>query len=258
MSSAASTSHSSSRALHKHRIDYPSTLVRVLLKNDWVVYAKPAFGEPTRVLRYLGRYTHRVAISNQRLLSFDGHRVSFRWKDYAHGNKQRIMTLIRKRVPAPLLPTCAAQRLRPHPPLRLSRQRTPGRSHRARSPAACMPASADIASHQLPASYLALPALRSQHAHRAQPHRATTGISMRPSRHFLIPTLSTGQRRCGSTSPPTCVFSAKLRPHDPFLLACSSRNHSPLRDLSAFPPYPDRVFQPLCPIHAGQFAPLAP
>lgn len=59
----------------------------------WVVYAKPAFGEPTRVLRYLGRYTHRVAISNQRLVSFDGQRVSFRWKDYAHGNKQRIMTL---------------------------------------------------------------------------------------------------------------------------------------------------------------------
>jgi hypothetical protein len=64
-----------------------------LLKDDWVVYAKPAFGEPTRVLRYLGRYTHRVAISNQRLLSFDGRSVSFRWKDYAHGNKQRIMTL---------------------------------------------------------------------------------------------------------------------------------------------------------------------
>ena len=41
----------------------------------------------------LSRYTHRVAISNQRLLSFDGHRVRFRWKDYAHGNKQRIMTL---------------------------------------------------------------------------------------------------------------------------------------------------------------------
>jgi hypothetical protein len=41
--------------------------VRALYKDDWVVYAKPAFGEPTRVLRYLGRYTHRVAISNQRL-----------------------------------------------------------------------------------------------------------------------------------------------------------------------------------------------
>jgi Putative transposase len=70
-----------------------STLVHTLLQHDWVVYAKPAFGGPTHVLRYLGRYTHRVAISNQRLLSFDGHSVSFRWKDYAHGNKQRIMTL---------------------------------------------------------------------------------------------------------------------------------------------------------------------
>jgi hypothetical protein len=80
-------------ALRQRRIEYPSTLVRALYKDDWVVYAKPAFGDPVRVLRYLGRYTHRVAISNQRLLSFDGHRVRFRWKDYAHGNKQRIMTL---------------------------------------------------------------------------------------------------------------------------------------------------------------------
>jgi predicted Zn-ribbon and HTH transcriptional regulator len=81
------------QALRQRRIDCPSTLLRGLYKDDWVVYAKPAFGDPVRVLRYLGRYTHRVAISNQRLLSFDGHRVSFRWKDYAHGNKQRIMTL---------------------------------------------------------------------------------------------------------------------------------------------------------------------
>ena len=81
------------KALRQRRIDCPSTLVRALLKDDWVVYAKPAFGDPVRVLRYLGRYTHRVAISNKRLLSFDGHNVRFRWKDYAHGNKQRIMTL---------------------------------------------------------------------------------------------------------------------------------------------------------------------
>jgi hypothetical protein len=100
--------------------------------------------------------------------------------------------------------------------------------------------------------------LRSQHAHRAQPHCATTGISMRPSQHFLIPTLYTGQRRCGSTSPPTSVCSAKLRTHDLFPLACSSRVHSPFRDRSAFPPYANRVFQLLCPIHEGQFAPLSP
>jgi hypothetical protein len=48
---------------------------------------------PAPVLRYLGRYTHRVAISNHRLISFDGEQVTFRWKDYARGNKQRLMTL---------------------------------------------------------------------------------------------------------------------------------------------------------------------
>jgi hypothetical protein len=46
-----------------------------------------------QVLRYLGRYTHRVAISNRRLVAFDGERVSFQWKDYAHGSAQKIMTL---------------------------------------------------------------------------------------------------------------------------------------------------------------------
>ncbi len=81
------------RVPRQRRPDFSSTLVHTLLQQDWVVYAKPAFGGPAHVLRYLGRYTHRVAISNQRLLSFDGHSVSFRWKDYAHGNKQRIMTL---------------------------------------------------------------------------------------------------------------------------------------------------------------------
>jgi len=70
-----------------------AAFLRTLFQQDWVVYAKPAFGGPAQVLRYLGRYTHRVAISNHRLLSFDGDQVSFRWKDYAHGSKQRKMTL---------------------------------------------------------------------------------------------------------------------------------------------------------------------
>jgi hypothetical protein len=68
-------------------------LLRRLHRQDWVVYAKPAFGGPRQVLRYLGRYTHRVAISNHRLVSFDGERVTFRWKDYAHGSPTRLMTL---------------------------------------------------------------------------------------------------------------------------------------------------------------------
>ena len=69
-------------------------LLRRLHRDDWVVYAKPAFGGPMQVLRYLGRYTHRIAISNHRLVAFDGERVTFRWKDYAHGGKQRKMTLL--------------------------------------------------------------------------------------------------------------------------------------------------------------------
>jgi hypothetical protein len=68
-------------------------LIRRLHRHDWVVYAKPAFGGPMQVLRYLGRYTHRVAISNHRLLNFDQERVTFRWKDYAHGAQQGQMTL---------------------------------------------------------------------------------------------------------------------------------------------------------------------
>lgn len=70
-----------------------AAFLRTVFRQDWVVYAKPAFGGPTQVLRYLGRYTHRVAISNHRLLAFDGERVTFRWKDYAHGSTQRKMTL---------------------------------------------------------------------------------------------------------------------------------------------------------------------
>jgi hypothetical protein len=67
--------------------------LRPLFRKDWVVYSKPPFGGPDYVLRYLGRYTHRVAISNHRLLSFADHQVTFRWRDSAHKNEQRRMTL---------------------------------------------------------------------------------------------------------------------------------------------------------------------
>ena len=60
---------------------------------DWVVYAKPPFGGPVQTLKYLARYTHRVAISNQRLVSLQDGKVRFRWKDYARGNRPRIMAL---------------------------------------------------------------------------------------------------------------------------------------------------------------------
>jgi hypothetical protein len=67
--------------------------LRPLFREDWVVYAKPPFGGPEYVLRYLGRYTHRVAISNHRLVSFADQKVTFRWRDSAHNNEQRLMTL---------------------------------------------------------------------------------------------------------------------------------------------------------------------
>jgi len=60
---------------------------------DWVVYAKPPFGGPEQVLKYLARYTHRVAISNQRLVAVEDGKVSFQWTDYAHGRRHRVMTL---------------------------------------------------------------------------------------------------------------------------------------------------------------------
>ncbi len=67
--------------------------LRPLFRKDWVVYAKPPFGGPEYVLQYLGRYTHRVAISNHRLLSFADGKVTFRWRDSAHNNEQKLMTL---------------------------------------------------------------------------------------------------------------------------------------------------------------------
>lgn len=67
--------------------------VRTLFRHDWVVYAKRPFGGPEHALRYLGAYTHRVAISNYRLVALDDGRVTFRWRDSAHGNKKKLMTL---------------------------------------------------------------------------------------------------------------------------------------------------------------------
>jgi hypothetical protein len=70
-----------------------AAFLRTLFRQHWVVYTKHAMAGPAPVLRYLGRHTHRVAISNHRLLAIDGEQVTFRWKDYAHGNQQRLMTL---------------------------------------------------------------------------------------------------------------------------------------------------------------------
>jgi Putative transposase/Transposase zinc-binding domain len=74
----------------------PAAFARYLAgaaRTEWVVYAKPPFGGPEQVLQYLGRYTHRVAIANSRLVEFDGDEVAFRWKDYRHESRQKVMRL---------------------------------------------------------------------------------------------------------------------------------------------------------------------
>lgn len=67
--------------------------LRDLRRIEWVVYAKPPFGGPAQVLGYLGRYTHRVAIANSRLIDMTDDHVAFRWKDYRHHGRTKIMTL---------------------------------------------------------------------------------------------------------------------------------------------------------------------
>ncbi|MDQ2773386.1 MAG: transposase [Acidobacteriota bacterium] len=92
------------RAFQKGELVFPRALqplararvcsfLHPLFRQDWVVYAKPPFGGPPHVLHYLARYTHRVAISNHRLVAFADGQVTFRWKDYAHGSKQKLMTV---------------------------------------------------------------------------------------------------------------------------------------------------------------------
>jgi hypothetical protein len=92
-------------AFRAGRLDFPGTLaplkpeaafgafLRSLYRQTWVVYAKPPFGSPAHVLQYLARYTHRVAVSNHRLVDVTDETVSFRWKDYRHGSRVRTLTL---------------------------------------------------------------------------------------------------------------------------------------------------------------------
>jgi hypothetical protein len=92
-------------AFRDGRLDFPGTLAprkldagfhafhRSLYRQTWVVYAKPPFGSPAHVLHYFARYTHRVAISNHRLVDVTDDTVSFRWKDYRHGSQVRTLTL---------------------------------------------------------------------------------------------------------------------------------------------------------------------
>ena len=100
--------------------------------NGWSMRREP-FGGPQAVLAYLSRYTHRVAISNRRLISADETGVTFRWKDYRIDGPGRYQDhdALDPRVHPALPDARAAQGLPPHPPLRPVRQRQPCRQHRA-------------------------------------------------------------------------------------------------------------------------------
>lgn len=82
----SSLAHLSDRSEFARYLSHPR-------KIDWVVYAKEPFGGPQQVLDYLGRYTHRVAISNNRLLDIDDEHITFRWKDYRRPGKPRALRL---------------------------------------------------------------------------------------------------------------------------------------------------------------------
>jgi hypothetical protein len=87
--------HSSQLCFPKgvHDVEGFKTFLNEQWKKDWVIYAKEPFGSPEQVVKYLGRYTHRIAISNNRIVSLNDGQVTFRWKDYADGNKQKTMTI---------------------------------------------------------------------------------------------------------------------------------------------------------------------
>src|SRR3982074_1090816 len=151
--------------------------LRPLFRKDWIVYSKPPFGGPEYVLQYLGRYTHRVAISNHRLVSFDEGHVTFRWRDSANHNQQKVMTVSRDEFLRRFLLHLLPKGFRPPPPLRLPRQpkaRRPAATVLRRSPrhsAEKRIGNLDR-SHSAPA--LALPQLRRTAGRRRTIHRRPT------------------------------------------------------------------------------------
>ena len=95
--------------MKKAGIKIPEALNRKLYAKPWVVYAKPPFGNPETLIKYLAGYTFKTAIINARIISYDGHKVSFSYKDYRHKAKKRIMSMdvkeFLRRVSLHFLPT---------------------------------------------------------------------------------------------------------------------------------------------------------
>lgn len=79
--------------LRAQNVNIPQHIAKVVMNKKWVIYAKRPFGSPKTVIEYLGRYTHKIAISNHRLKTIDNGEISFTYKDYNEGGKQKRMTL---------------------------------------------------------------------------------------------------------------------------------------------------------------------
>jgi hypothetical protein len=166
-----------------------------LRRTRWFVYAKRPFAGPKAVLAYLSRYTHRVAISNRRLIAADARAVTFKVKDYDDARCARVHSP----VPDPR----AAQGLPPHPPLRSAGERREGRQPRARPQAARRrPAGARATGHRFRSGHAprVVPVLRRGHAHHrgVQGRRVSATQADRDARHQDRHLMSPGSlvRRC--------------------------------------------------------------
>ena len=194
----------------------------ILFRHDWVVYSKRPFGGPEHALRYLGAYTHRVGISNRRLVALSDGKVIFRWRDSAQGNRKRTMSLPTDEFLRPLPPAPAPTWLRPHPQLRLPQQppasqaaaallqpaRHRGRSdqsrrHRRATQAVCDPSQ--------------VPTLHRNHARRravllnpTAPSVSTAAGESRRMNSQLQPRIQAMRRRASPVCAPGCSDLLKL------------------------------------------------
>ena len=159
--------------------------LRSLHRQPWVVYAKPPFGSPAHVLHYLARYTHRVAISNHRLVAVTDDTVSFRWKDYRHGSQIRTLTLdadeFLRRFLLHVLPKRFV-RIRYFGLLAPRAVAPADLAHVSHGPRRRATATARAVRHHH-AALVALPALRRTHAHRRTADRASALSRGPPRRH---------------------------------------------------------------------------
>jgi hypothetical protein len=218
------------------------TFVDALFETDWVVYAKPAFGGASAVLRYLGRYTHRVAISNHRLLAFDGDHVSFQWKDYAHHDQRRTMTLSTMEFLRRFVQHILPPRLRPDSADWVSREHLsdPARRPRAHAPRRGAPDRRDrvAGDRGSDGGHVGVSALRSRNDPGPDPLRAPTDDDHPRLRYLMTadPTRDSPRRpQCGH--PPSrrsCVSSRAGR--YPYRFPGASNDPRRVRAASAHTP----------------------